>query len=273
MLHSALSLPAAVAELVESVDGQPPAPYVRGVVLTTPGTVALTPDRRASHAVLVGLSMRQILPQWPAGCVMDLTVGGVSLVEGALPLEAISEVASGVPQQLQAPVVMASSTPLLLRAADWTGTPIASAALVRSAWVYCSARAAKAVAHELGRARWWGVSVADVPGDQQATLNVERGGRVRWLAGIGLDSTTKDPVPAAPLIRRLSLDGREMASEWTPTVGVRVPGPAAGQVSPSPLLTPELAHLVEAGQIYDWRTERPVGTSGFVWLHGAEDLR
>lgn len=261
---SRVDLPAVVSSLIAEVDGRTPSPWVAFGQLspTSPAPLYLTPDRRAEASVLVALWATPGTQSGQPGLwgdinkfALSVTVGGEELVEGVVPVGAL---VAGEAPVLPAPIVQDPSTPLVLRASQLVAPVGTRRNLVQAAYLGCSRAAARVIEAELGRARWWGLGWTPGPSSSEGYLNVDRGGRVLWAAGVSVDDTQSAAESVADGSAGVQRNGRDMG-----LMGLRVTGSVCSPMA-------ELAHEIETGDVYRSGVFSAFGGPGYVWLAGAE---
>lgn len=261
---SRVDLPAVVSSLIAEIDGHTPAPWVTAGLLSpqNPSPVYLTPDRRAEASVLVSLWATPGTQSGAAGLWgevarfgLSITVGGEELVEGVVPVGAL---VAGESPVLPAPVVQSPSTPMVVRASQLFAPVGNRGVLVQAAYLGCSMAAARVIEGELGRARWWGLGWTPGPSGSDGYLNVDRGGRVLWAAGVAVDDTQSAEEAVTSGAAEVKRNGRDMGQ-----FGLRVDGSVSAPMA-------ELAHEIARGDVYATHVYASIGGPGYVWLAGAE---
>ena len=261
---SRVDLAAVVSALIADIDGRTPSPWVTGGTLSPsdPSPVYLTPDRRAEAAALVALWVSPGTQSGAPGLWGDIarfglsvTVGGEELVEGVVPVGAL---VAGESPVLPAPVVQSPSTPLVVRANQLVAPVGARGATVQAAYLGCSHVAARVIEAELGRARWWGLGWTTGPAVSEGYLNVDRGGRVLWAAGVSVDDTQSAEEAVTNGVANVLRNGRDMGQ-----MALRVTGSVCSPMG-------ELAHEITPGDVYQASVYSGFGGPGFSWLAGAE---
>lgn len=268
---SLLDLAVVVSGIIRDVDCETPSPYMATVPLFAHEAAYLTPDRRASAAVLVDLRVSargDVVGSVPWLSTLDVMVGGTSLVEGALPLAAI--LGAEVPR-LSAPVVQSPSTPLVVTRRPTAAGLTTNALPLTATWLPCSSAAAASVSACLGRQRWWSLSAAGLAANAPGSLNVERGGRALYAAGYAAPVEPTQGGPLAVSGHWWALrDGRALLERGAMGDAEL---PVAGElVFPFPVPLPALAHDVRRGSLYRAQSSPLDGGDlrAGLWFSGVE---